>query len=149
MYLAHLCLFSFRITQDEAISTNFIHPWSATLNSSIQAAIKSRSIVKSSRISLDACRGTLKSISTGGNAIKLEQGRLDVEAAEEKLVNATEEAINLMRSVLENVSIFHTQPRLWNLTSRSFVSPSRSRTSLPSYKRKELTLVKLHPFSPA
>lgn len=26
-----------------------------------------------------------------------------VEAAEEKLVNATEEAINLMRSVLENV----------------------------------------------
>lgn len=27
---------------------------------------------------------------------------MDVEAAEEKLVNATEEAINLMRSVLEN-----------------------------------------------
>lgn len=97
------CRHSNRIHQDDAISSKFLQPWSATLNSSLQAAIKSRAIVKSSRVALDACRGTLKTISLGGNAIKLEQGRLDVENAEEKLVNATEEAINLMRSVLENV----------------------------------------------
>ncbi|KAK4702990.1 hypothetical protein P7C70_g3233, partial [Phenoliferia sp. Uapishka_3] len=80
-------------------SKNFIQPWSATLNSSLQAAIKSRQNVKSARISLDACRGTLTH-ATGGP--KQEQARMEVEAAEEKLVNATEEAINLMRAVLEN-----------------------------------------------
>lgn len=88
-----------RITQDEEISKNFIQPWSATLHSSLQAAMKSRANVKSARIHLDACRGTLKG-ATGGP--KQEQARLEVEAAEEKLVNTTEEAINLMRSVLEN-----------------------------------------------
>lgn len=76
-------------------------PWNATLNSSLNAAIKSRQQVKQARIALDACRATLKS-ATGGP--KQEQARLDVEAAEEKLVTVTEEAINLMRAVLENVS---------------------------------------------
>lgn len=107
-----------RIAQDDNISRNFIQPWSATLNSSIQAAIKSRSQVKTARISLDACRGVLKN---AGGGPRQEQARLEgelislvtprtrsssrcaVEAAEEKLVNSTEEAINLMRSVLENV----------------------------------------------
>lgn len=88
-----------RIDQDEEISKNFIQPWSATLHSSIQAAVKSRANVKTARISLDACRSTLKN-ATGGP--KQEQARMEVEAAEEKLVNATEEAINLMRQVLEN-----------------------------------------------
>ncbi|ORY85338.1 Bin/amphiphysin/Rvs domain for vesicular trafficking-domain-containing protein [Leucosporidium creatinivorum] len=90
---------SARTIQDEEIAKNFLQPWSATLNSSLQAAIKSRQNVKAARISLDALRGTLKS-ATGGP--RQEQARLEVEAAEEKLVNATEEAINLMRSVLDN-----------------------------------------------
>ncbi|KAL8286339.1 hypothetical protein RQP46_004827 [Phenoliferia psychrophenolica] len=88
-----------RLIQDEDISKNMVQPWSATLNSSLQAAIKSRQNVKSARISLDACRSTLTH-ATGGP--KQEQARMEVEAAEEKLVNATEEAINLMRAVLEN-----------------------------------------------
>ncbi|KAI5481530.1 chromatin modification-related protein [Pseudohyphozyma bogoriensis] len=88
-----------RVAQDEDINKNFLQPWSATLNSSLQAAIRSRQNVKTARVSLDACRGVLKA-STGGP--KQEQARLEVEAAEEKLVLATEEAINLMRAVLEN-----------------------------------------------
>ncbi|SCV68884.1 BQ2448_1005 [Microbotryum intermedium] len=99
-----------RTIQDEDIQKNFLHPWSATLNASLQAAMKSRANVKSARyamraprdgtlIQLDALRGTLKS-ATGGPS--QEKARIEVEAAEEKLVNATEEAINLMRSVLDS-----------------------------------------------
>ncbi|KDE05114.1 hypothetical protein MVLG_04457 [Microbotryum lychnidis-dioicae p1A1 Lamole] len=88
-----------RTIQDEEIQKNFLHPWSATLNASLQAAMKSRANVKSARIQLDALRGTLKS-ATGGPS--QEKARIEVEAAEEKLVNATEEAINLMRSVLDS-----------------------------------------------
>ncbi|GAA5962591.1 hypothetical protein JCM21900_000956 [Sporobolomyces salmonicolor] len=90
---------SARNRQDEEIAKNFLQPWSATLNSSIQAAVKSRQNVKQARLSLDACRATLKH-ATGGP--KQEQARMEVEAAEEHLVTSTEEAIGLMRSVLEN-----------------------------------------------
>lgn len=90
---------SARTIQDDDISKNFLQPWSATLNSSLAAANKSRQNVKTARIQLDALRGQLKS-ATGRP--KQEQVRLEVEAAEEKLVNATEEAINLCRAVLDN-----------------------------------------------
>ncbi|GAA6058593.1 hypothetical protein JCM10212_007032 [Sporobolomyces blumeae] len=90
---------SARNRQDEEIVKNFLQPWSATLNSSIQAAIKSRQNVKQARLSLDATRATLKNAQGGP---KQEQARLEVEAAEEHLVTSTETAINLMRQVLEN-----------------------------------------------
>lgn len=96
-----------RLRQDDEITKNFLSPWNATLNSSLNAAIKSRQQVKQARIALDACRMTLKN-ATGGP--KQEQARLDVEAAEEKLVTVTEEAINLMRAVLENVSFSGPPP---------------------------------------
>lgn len=38
-----------RTIQDEEIAKNFLQPWSATLNSSLQAAIKSRQNVKAAR----------------------------------------------------------------------------------------------------
>lgn len=53
------------------------------------------------RISLDACRAALKT----AQGPRQEQARLEVEQAEERLVNATEEAINLMRAVLDNVGL--------------------------------------------
>ncbi|GJN91759.1 hypothetical protein Rhopal_004782-T1 [Rhodotorula paludigena] len=90
---------SARIRHDEEISKNFLQPWSASLNSSIQAAVKARQTVKQARISLDATRAQFKN-ATGGP--KQEQARMEVEAAEEHLVESTEQAINLMRSVLEN-----------------------------------------------
>lgn len=63
-----------RTIQDEEISKNFLQPWSATLNSSLQAANKSRANVKTARIQLDALRGQLKS-ATGGP--RQEQVRLE------------------------------------------------------------------------
>lgn len=104
-----------RLAQDAAITNNFYKPWNSTLNNQINAAVKARQHVKSARLSLDAARAKYKHLSGSGtgvttsstassNAQKVEQARLEVEAAEETLVTATEEAINLMRAVLDNVS---------------------------------------------
>jgi 4-diphosphocytidyl-2C-methyl-D-erythritol kinase len=102
-----------RLAQDSAITNNFYKPWTSTLNNQINAAVKARQHVKSARLSLDAARAKYKHLSGSGtgtassaavsNAQKIEQARLEVEAAEEILVTATEEAINLMRAVLDNV----------------------------------------------
>lgn len=104
-----------RLAQDSAITNNFYKPWTSTLNNQINAAVKARQHVKSARLSLDAARAKYKHLSgantgaatsAGASAQKIEQARLEVEAAEETLVTATEEAINLMRAVLDNVSVY-------------------------------------------
>lgn len=100
-----------RLAQDQAITNNFTKPWNTTLNTEIAAATKARQGVKAARLSLDAARAKYKTLSSspsapsaagGSHAQRAEQARLDVEAAEEQLVTCTEEAINLMRAVLEN-----------------------------------------------
>ncbi|GAA5977406.1 hypothetical protein JCM11641_000088 [Rhodosporidiobolus odoratus] len=90
---------SARLRQDETIQREFLGPWSATLSSGIAAAMKARGEVKNARLSLDATRATFKNATNGP---RQEQARMEVEAAEEHLVTSTEEAINLMRAVLEN-----------------------------------------------
>jgi len=90
-----------RLEQDHAIQKLFIAPWSAMLNSQIAAAMKSRAAVKSARLFLDTCRAKAKNATTGHRA---ESARIEVESAEESLVNATEDAINQMRAVLESPS---------------------------------------------
>ncbi|KAG0140273.1 hypothetical protein CROQUDRAFT_718702 [Cronartium quercuum f. sp. fusiforme G11] len=88
-----------RIEQDTAIKRGFLQVWQQTMAQDIQAAVKSRQGVRTARLALDAARLSLKN-STGGP--KQEQARLEVENAEEKLVSATEEAIGLMKRVLED-----------------------------------------------
>ena len=99
-----------RLAQDSAITNNFSKPWNTTLNTQISAAMRARASVKSARLSLDASRAKYKALGAvaGGGGQKREQARLDVEAAEEALVTATEEAINLMRAVLDDVSIYQS-----------------------------------------
>lgn len=95
-----------RLAQDSAITNNFYKPWNSTLNTQIAAATKARAHVKSARLSLDAARAKYKALQAANAAQqgqRQEQARLEVEAAEETLVTATEEAINLMRAVLDNV----------------------------------------------
>jgi len=75
-----------------------LHPWQTTLNASIAVAMKARQAVKTSRLELDAAKQTLK---TAGPA-RQEQARLEVENAEDDLVQKTEVAITLMKTVLEN-----------------------------------------------
>ncbi|KAK8865921.1 hypothetical protein IAR55_001069 [Kwoniella newhampshirensis] len=87
-----------RISQDGLIADRFVTPWQATLSTSIGLAMKARANVKTARLELDSARAALKSAAPA----KQEQARLHVEEAEDKLVQATETAIGLMKAVLEN-----------------------------------------------
>lgn len=107
-----------RLVQDQAVEAGFLKPWQLSLQA-IQAAMKSRQTVRQSRcvdslagcckshpgpsrLQLDSARMTLKGASGGP---RVEEARLEVENAEEKLVTATEEAIGLMKRVLEDVCL--------------------------------------------
>ncbi|KAH7886644.1 BAR domain-containing family protein [Phlebopus sp. FC_14] len=87
-----------RIQQDESIRRQYLHPWQTTLSTSINVAMKARQAVRISRLELDAAKQSLK---TAGPA-RQEQARLDVENAEDDLVQKTEVAITLMKTVLDN-----------------------------------------------
>ncbi|KAG6860984.1 hypothetical protein C0995_005220 [Termitomyces sp. Mi166 len=87
-----------RLEQDAAVQDNFLHPWQTTLNTSIAVAMKARQAVRVSRLELDAAKQTLKN----AGPAKQEHARLEVENAEDDLVQKTEVAITLMKTVLEN-----------------------------------------------
>ncbi|KLO11967.1 hypothetical protein SCHPADRAFT_905552 [Schizopora paradoxa] len=87
-----------RVEQDAAIRTKFLQPWQTTLSTSIAVAMKARQAVNSSRLELDAAKQTFRNASPS----KQEQARLEVENAEDDLVQKTEVAITLMKTVLEN-----------------------------------------------
>jgi len=87
-----------RLAQDEHIRSHFLHPWQATLNTSIAVAMKARQAVRVSRLELDSAKMGLKT----ANPTRQEQARLEVENAEDDLVQKTEVAISMMKTVLEN-----------------------------------------------
>ncbi|KAI0338177.1 hypothetical protein BDW22DRAFT_1415680 [Trametopsis cervina] len=87
-----------RVTQDETIRQHFLQPWQQTLSTSINVALKARQAVRVSRLELDAAKQTLKTAAPA----KQEAARIDVENAEDDLVQKTEVAITLMKTVLEN-----------------------------------------------
>ncbi len=107
-----------RLQQDESIRVGFLHPWQTTLSTSIQVAMRARQAVKVSRLELDAAKQTYVVILSffalyltsvcrlkNANPSKQEHARLEVENAEDDLVQKTEVAITLMKTVLENVSL--------------------------------------------
>ncbi|KAI0643225.1 BAR domain-containing family protein [Trametes meyenii] len=87
-----------RVEQDNTIREQFLHPWQTTLSTSINVALKARQAVRVSRLELDAAKQTLKN----AGPAKQEAARLEVENAEDDLVQKTEVAITLMKTVLEN-----------------------------------------------
>ncbi|PCH34722.1 hypothetical protein WOLCODRAFT_124894 [Wolfiporia cocos MD-104 SS10] len=87
-----------RVQQDAAIRSGFLQPWQTTLSTHIAVAMKARQAVRVSRLELDSAKQVLK---TAGPA-KQEAARLEVENAEDDLVQKTEVAITLMKAVLDN-----------------------------------------------
>ncbi|KAI0076639.1 hypothetical protein K474DRAFT_1644560 [Panus rudis PR-1116 ss-1] len=87
-----------RVEQDATIKQNFLQPWQITLNTSISIAMKARQAVRVSRLELDAAKQSLKNASPA----KQEAARIEVENAEDDLVQKTEVAITRMKTVLEN-----------------------------------------------
>ncbi|SOV02354.1 related to BAR domain protein [Ustilago sp. UG-2017a] len=90
-----------RLTQDDQITQGFNVPFNS-FGAQIQLAMKARQSVTDARLHLDSWKQSLKSAENSGASVKLEQYRAEVEQAEDKLVAATEEAISLMKQVLEN-----------------------------------------------
>ena len=91
-----------RLTQDHSIVHSFIVVWNA-FGAQIQLAVKARQQVRDARLHLDGWRGHLKSAEQSNtSSSKLDSYRHEVEQAEDKLVSATEEAISLMKTVLDN-----------------------------------------------
>lgn len=103
-----------RIQQDKIIASRFNQPFTTTLNTNLNVfAAKARKNVENSRLTLDAAKSKTK----GGPLFNLpgqkkdqgmhselqltEEQRAEIEAAEDEFVGATEEAVGVMKNVLD------------------------------------------------
>ncbi|KAF2180509.1 hypothetical protein K469DRAFT_741066 [Zopfia rhizophila CBS 207.26] len=102
-----------RLGQDAQIQSRFLAGWSTTLNTNIMFATRARKAVENARLSLDATKANAK----GGTGFHLpgqpagrkdgleeemtEEARAKVEQAEDEFVGQTEEAVGVMKNVLD------------------------------------------------
>ncbi|KAF5378908.1 hypothetical protein D9757_008705 [Collybiopsis confluens] len=107
-----------RVQHDFAVREAFLHPWQSTLNTNINVAMKARLAVRTSRLELDAAKQGLKTASPA----RQEQARLEVENAEDDLVQKTEVAITLMKTVLENPEPLKNLNELVKAQARDYFS---------------------------
>lgn len=101
--------------QDHQISQRFNQSFTTTLNTNIQFAAKARKNVENARLSLDAAKAKAKNgglgFAIGGAGARqdpqghgddlTEEQRLEIETAEDEFVGATEEAVGVMKNVLD------------------------------------------------
>ncbi|EOD43212.1 bar domain-containing protein [Neofusicoccum parvum] len=98
-----------RLGQDAQIQSRFLAGWSTTLNTNIMFATRARKAVENARLSLDATKTKAK-----GGAFALpgakkegeeehitEEARAEIEQAEDEFVGQTEEAVGVMKNVLD------------------------------------------------
>ncbi|KAJ1934562.1 BAR domain-containing protein [Linderina macrospora] len=87
-----------KLEQDKRIQDKFVAPMMATIESSIALAQNARKEVQAARLTLDAAKSTFKNAAPS----KADAARRDVESAEDRFVTIVEEAMNLMRAVVES-----------------------------------------------
>jgi len=101
-----------RLAQDSQIQSRFLAGWSTTLNTNLMFATRARKSVENSRLLLDAAKAKSKS---GGwklpgqapkadghdDEIASEEARVEIEQAEDEFVGQTEEAVGVMKNVLD------------------------------------------------
>lgn len=99
-----------RLAQDQQIQQRFLTGWSTTLNTNLKHAARARKAVEDARLHLDAtkarARGGPFNLNKNAGAQQgeenySEQQRMEIEKAEDELVNQTEEAMGVMRNVLD------------------------------------------------
>lgn len=100
-----------RLAQDMQIQSRFLAGWSTTLNTNLMFAARARKAVENARLNLDATKARAKA--GGGFALpgqKKQQGeeehiseeaRAQIEQAEDEFVGQTEEAVGVMKNVLD------------------------------------------------
>jgi len=101
-----------RLAQDSQIQSRFLAGWSTTLNTNLMFATRARKSVENSRLLLDAAKAKAKNPGwhLPGQASKAEhhdddtateEARVEIEQAEDEFVGQTEEAVGVMKNVLD------------------------------------------------
>ncbi|TGO11366.1 hypothetical protein BTUL_0111g00160 [Botrytis tulipae] len=102
-----------RLAQDSQIQSRFLAGWSTTLNTNLMFATRARKSVENSRLLLDAAKARAKNPGwhLPGQAaprhdghedeIQSEEARVEIEQAEDEFVGQTEEAVGVMKNVLD------------------------------------------------
>ncbi|KAF2019311.1 meiotically up-regulated gene 64 protein [Aaosphaeria arxii CBS 175.79] len=99
-----------RLAQDQQIQSRFLAGWSTTLNTNIMFATRARKAVENSRLGLDATKTAAKNpgfhlpgqpASHTNEEDLSEEARAKIEQAEDEFVGQTEEAVGVMKNVLD------------------------------------------------
>uniref|UniRef100_A0A8H7N902 BAR domain-containing protein n=1 Tax=Bionectria ochroleuca TaxID=29856 RepID=A0A8H7N902_BIOOC len=102
-----------RLAQDSQIQSRFLAGWNTTLNTNLNFATRARRNVENSRLSLDAIKAHAKGTtfklghsnqhSQPGDEQELSpEAQEEVEKAEDEFVTQTEEAVGVMKNVLDS-----------------------------------------------
>ncbi|XP_044721981.1 bin/amphiphysin/Rvs domain for vesicular trafficking [Hirsutella rhossiliensis] len=83
-----------RLVQDSQIQSRFLAGWNTTLNTNLMFATRARKNVEKSRLSLDAVKAHAKELSP--------EAQEEIEKAEDEFVTQTEEAVGVMKNVLDS-----------------------------------------------
>ncbi|KAI9167256.1 Protein GVP36 [Paramyrothecium foliicola] len=99
-----------RLAQDAQVQSRFLAGWNTTLNTNINFATRARKNVEKSRLSLDAVKAhakgtTFKLGGQGGQQTEEQElspeAQEEIEKAEDEFVTQTEEAVSVMKNVLD------------------------------------------------
>ncbi|PGH27941.1 hypothetical protein AJ80_00195 [Polytolypa hystricis UAMH7299] len=89
-----------RLAQDAQIQSRFLAGWNTTLNTNLMFATKARRNVENSRLMLDSTKAS-KGAGKGEIDHLNEDDRAEIEQAEDEFVGQTEEAVGVMKNVLD------------------------------------------------
>ncbi|PMD50368.1 uncharacterized protein K444DRAFT_621747 [Hyaloscypha bicolor E] len=100
-----------RLAQDSQIQSRFLAGWSTTLNTNLMFATRARKSVENSRLLLDAAKAKAKNpgwkmpgqaqAAGRDDEVASEEARVEIEQAEDEFVGQTEEAVGVMKNVLD------------------------------------------------
>lgn len=101
-----------RLAQDAQIQSHFLAGWNTTLNTNLMFATRARKNVEKARLTLDAAKARAKGTTwkLPGNAAQGEEhqeqeispeAQEEIEKAEDEFVTQTEEAVGVMKNVLD------------------------------------------------
>ncbi|PYH62810.1 BAR domain-containing protein [Aspergillus niger CBS 101883] len=90
-----------RLAQDAQIQSRFLAGWNTTLNTNLMFAAKARKNVENARLMLDSIKASKKAAVRGDWDSLSEEARAEIEQAEDEFVGQTEEAVSVMKNVLD------------------------------------------------
>ncbi|KAL2788900.1 BAR domain-containing family protein [Aspergillus keveii] len=89
-----------RLAQDAQIQSRFLAGWNTTLNTNLMFAAKARKNVENARLMLDSVKAKHRTVEGDLDSLS-EEARSEIEQAEDEFVGQTEEAVSVMKNVLD------------------------------------------------